>query len=84
MQSISTVNILCPDENIPGWCEETVEGVAFSMETLANCAKILKARIVLLGTIQSLKIRCLKCCASGQFWKKCVAPIAEKWQKWNN
>lgn len=78
------VNIEGPDYNIPGWCEEVVTGTAGAMRAIAACAKTKKVRIALLAIIDALEVRCLKCCATGEFWKTCVTPIAEKWKQWND
>ncbi len=78
------VDIQGPNYNEPGWCDDVVMGTAEAMRYLASLAKTHKARIALLATISALESRCLNCCATGEFWKICVAPIAEKWKLWND
>lgn len=76
--------ILGPNYNVPGWCEEIVRGTADTMRFLASLAKSNQAKLTLFGSISALETKCLKCCATGEFWKVCVAPIVEKWKKWND
>ena len=70
--------------NVPGWCEEVVTGTAETMRFLASFAKSKTVIASLLGIISALEARCLRCCATGEFWKTCVAPIVEKWKFWND
>lgn len=84
MHSSTCLEIQGPNYNMPGWCEEVVVGTAGSMKLLASYAKSKKIAVALVGIIEALEMRCLKCCASGEFWKTCVAPIVEKWKQWND
>lgn len=74
-------DILGPNVIDPGWCEETVVGTAAAMMAIANQIDRFGVKVAVIGTIECLKERGLKCCRSGNFWKACVAPIARKWQK---
>ena len=76
--------ILGHDQVIPGYCEEVVRGTAEAMRYLASLAKKHSTKMALLATIQALEVKCVKCCATGAFWKSCVTPIIEKWQQWND
>lgn len=79
-----SIEIIGPNYNVSGWCEEVVTGTAEAMRLLAALAKTKTAKIALLATISGLETRCLKCCETGEFWKVCVAPIVEKWKEWND
>lgn len=68
----------------PDWCEEVVVGTGRAMEIIAGLAPNYAVKAVLIGIIEALMTRCLKCCKTGDFWKDCVAPIARKWREWNN
>lgn len=79
-----THEIYGPDHNVPGLCEEVVKGTADAMRVLATLAKTIKARAALMGSISALETKCMGCCATGEFWKTCVGPIADKWKEWND
>lgn len=65
------------------WCEEVVTGVGRSMDAIACLAPNYAVKIALIGVIEALMTRAIKCCQAGGFWKACVAPIARKWREWN-
>lgn len=67
----------------PSWCEEVVTGVARAMDAIACLAPNYGVKIVLIGIIEALLTRGLKCCQTGDFWKACVAPISRKWLQWD-
>ncbi len=68
----------------PGWCEEIMTGVARVMEVIALQAPSPAIKVTLVGAVEVLLVRGLKCCQTGEFWKACVAPITRKWQSWKN
>lgn len=68
----------------PGWCEETVTGVGRAMDAIACLAPNYGVKAALIGVIEVLMVRALKCCQAGDFWKACVAPIARKWKDWKD
>lgn len=68
----------------PDWCEEIVVGTGRAMEVIAGLAPNYAVKAILIGIIEALITRCLKCCKTGEFWKACVAPIARKWREWTN
>ena len=61
-----------------------VVGVATSMQTIASMAHKWGVKAALIGLIEALKQKGLKCCQAGDFWKACVAPITRKWREWKN
>jgi hypothetical protein len=78
-------DILGPD--VPpdsAWCEEVVVGVGRAMDAIACLAPSPMVRVVLIGVIEALITRGVKCCEAGGFWKACVAPIARKWKEWKD
>ena len=78
-------DILGPDQPPElNWCEEVVTGVGRSMEAIACLAPNFSIKVVLIGIIETLIQRGLKCCQAGGFWKACVAPISRKWKEWKN
>jgi len=78
-------DILGPDHPpTSNWCEEVVLGVATSMQVIATAAPNLFVRSALIGVIETLKQKGIKCCQAGGFWKACVAPISRKWREWNS
>ena len=66
-----------------GWCEEVVIGVGRTMDAIAILAPNPAVKIALIGVIEALIQRGLKCCQTGGFWKACVAPITRTWREWN-
>ena len=68
----------------PYWCEEVVVGVGRAMDAIACLSPNKAVRVALIGVIEALIQRGLKCCQTGEFWKACVAPISRKWREWNN
>ncbi len=68
----------------PGWCEEVVTGVARAMDAIACLAPNYAVKVALIGVIEVLMTRGVKCCQAGGFWKACVAPITRKWREWKN
>jgi hypothetical protein len=54
------------------------------MDAIACLAPNIAVRVALIGVIEALLTRALKCCQAGGFWKACVAPIVRKWRDWNN
>lgn len=78
-------DILGPD-NPPdfNWCEEVVVGTGRAMDAIAALAPNYAVKVVLIGIIEALIARGLKCCQTGDFWKACVAPIARKFREWDN
>ncbi|MBP9842235.1 MAG: hypothetical protein KBC64_07445 [Simkaniaceae bacterium] len=68
----------------PKWCEEVVTGTGRSMDAIACLAPNYAVRVILIGIIEALITRGIKCCEAGGFWKACVAPIARKWKEWKN
>ncbi len=81
----NTTEILGPDYNVPGWCEEITVGTARAMtEIIEASVKGSKKHAVLIGIVTALEARALRCCATGDFWKACVLPIVEKWKLWKD
>ena len=78
-------DILGPNQP-PGanWCEEIVTGVGRAMDAIACLAPNYTVKVALIGIIEALITRGLKCCQAGGFWKACVAPITRKWAEWKN
>jgi hypothetical protein len=68
----------------PNWCEEVVVGVGRAMDAISCLAPNKAVRIALVGVIEALIQRGVKCCQAGGFWKACVAPITRKWREWKN
>lgn len=68
----------------PNWCEEVVVGVGRAMDAIACLAPHYPVKVVLIGIIEALMTRGVKCCQAGGFWKACVAPITRKWKEWKN
>lgn len=68
----------------PDWCEEIVVGTGRAMEVIAGLAPNYAVKAVLIGIIEALIVRCVKCCHTGGFWKACVAPIVRKWREWTH
>lgn len=68
----------------PEWCEEVVTGVGRAMDAIACLARNHAVKVVLIGIIEGLITRGIKCCQAGGFWKACVAPITRKWKEWKN
>lgn len=68
----------------PSWCEETVVGVGRAMDAIACLAPNYVIKVALIGVIEALITRGVKCCQAGGFWKACVAPITRKWVEWKN
>jgi len=68
------------DSPYPDWCEEVVTGVGRAMDAIACLAPSYSVKIVLIGIIEALITRGVKCCQAGGFWKACVAPITRKWK----
>lgn len=68
----------------PDWCEEVVVGTGRAMEVIAGLAPNYAVKAILIGIIEALIARCVKCCQTGAFWKACVAPIVRKWKEWTN
>jgi hypothetical protein len=66
------------------WCEETVTGVGRAMDAIACLAPNYVVKVALIGVIEALMTRGIKCCQAGGFWKACVAPIARKWKEWKD
>jgi hypothetical protein len=78
-------DILGPDTPPnPGWCEEVVTGVGRAMDAIACLAPSYGVKIALIGVIEALITRGVKCCQTGAFWKACAAPIVRKWKEWKN
>jgi len=77
-------DIIGPNYIDSSLCEEFVEGTAELMIGLASLSPNATIRIALIGVIHALKVRGIKCCNSGNFWKACVAPIARKWKEWKD
>jgi hypothetical protein len=77
-------DIVGPDQVPPNWCEEVVTGVGRSMDAIACLAPNYIVKVVLIGVIEALITRGVKCCQAGDFWKACAAPICRKWQQWDN
>lgn len=75
-------DILGPDDVDMRWCEEMVVGTGRTMDAIACLAKNYVVKAVLIGVIEALVARGVKCCQTGDFWKACVAPIARKWKEW--
>ncbi len=67
-----------------GWCEEVIVGVGRAMDAIACLAPNYAVKIALIGIIEALMVRGVKCCQSGAFWKACVAPITRKWKEWKD
>jgi tetratricopeptide (TPR) repeat protein len=67
-----------------GWCEEVIVGVGRAMDAIACLAPNYAVKIALIGIIEALMTRGVKCCQSGTFWKACVAPITRKWKEWKD
>jgi len=70
-----------PESN---WCEEIVTGIGRAMDAVACLAPSYRIRIALVGVIEALIVKGVKCCQAGGFWKACVAPISRKWQEWKS
>ncbi len=66
------------------WCEEVVVGTALAMQTMAALTPNRPVMVILMGVIEALKQRGLKCCQAREFWKACVAPVARKWKEWKD
>lgn len=66
------------------WCEEIVTGVGRAMDAITCLAPNYYVKVTLIGIIEALITRGLKCCQAGGFWKACVAPVSRKWREWNN
>jgi tetratricopeptide (TPR) repeat protein len=80
-----TGNIFGPDEPPRlGWCEDVVTGVGRTMVAIACLARNPRTRIALIGLIEALISRGVRCCQAGGFWKACVAPISRKLGEWQN
>lgn len=78
-------DILGPNEPPdPSWCEEIVTGVGRAMDAIACLAPNYTVKVALIGIIEALVVRGVKCCQTGDFWKACVAPITRKWREWKN
>lgn len=78
-------DILGPDTPpSPGWCEEIVTGVGRAMDAIACLAPSYGVKIALIGVIEALITRGVKCCQTGGFWKACAAPIVRKWKEWKD
>jgi hypothetical protein len=77
-------DILGPDQPPDlRWCEEVVTGVGRAMDAIACLAPNFAVKVALIGVIEALISRGVKCCQAGGFWKACVAPITRKWKEWN-
>ncbi len=59
------------------WCAEVVFGIAAMAPNWG-------VKSALIGVLEALKQRGLKCCQPGGFWKAYVAPITRKWREWKN
>lgn len=68
----------------PNWCEEIVTGVGRAMDAIACLAPNYGVKVALIGVIEALITRGVKCCQTGGFWKACVAPITRKWREWKD
>lgn len=68
----------------PNWCEEVVTGIGRAMDAIACLAPNYAVKVALIGIIEALITRGVKCCQAGGFWKACVAPITRKWKEWKN
>ncbi len=68
----------------PNWCEEVVTGVGRAMDAIACLAPNYAVKVALIGVMEALITRGVKCCQAGGFWKACVAPITRKWREWKN
>ncbi|MDR2539317.1 MAG: hypothetical protein LBC45_01670 [Chlamydiales bacterium] len=55
-----------------------------SMEAIACLARNHAVKAVLIGIIEGLMTKGVKCCQAGGFWKACVAPITRKWKEWKS
>jgi hypothetical protein len=77
-------DIVGPDQVPPNWCEEVITGVGRSMDAIACLAPSYAIKVILIGVIEALITRGVKCCQTGDFWKACAAPISRKWQQWDN
>jgi hypothetical protein len=78
-------DILGPDQAPDSdWCEEVVVGVGRAMDAIACLAPNNGVKVALIGVIEALITRGVKCCQAGGFWKACVAPISRKWREWKN
>lgn len=77
-------DILAPNPLPSNWCMEVVAGTGRSMEVIALLAPNHAIKAALVGIIEMLTQRAIKCCQTGNFWKACVAPICRKWREWNN
>ncbi|MES2200023.1 MAG: hypothetical protein V4489_07640 [Chlamydiota bacterium] len=67
-----------------GWCEEVVTGVGRAMDAIACLAPSYGVKIALIGVIEALITRGVKCCQTGGFWKACAAPVVRKWKEWKD
>ena len=76
--------ILGPDYNPPGYCEEIVTGTANAMKVVVSKNPKRSVQWVLLELVEALEKKALDCCRSGAFWKTCVGPIVDKWKQWND
>ena len=65
-----------------GWCEEVVTGVGRAMDAIACLAPNHGVKVVLIGVVEAMITRGVKCCQTGGFWKACAAPISRKWKEW--
>lgn len=83
-QQDSYEDILGPNQSSPAWCEEVIVGVGRAMDAIACLAPNYGVKIALIGVIETLIARGVKCCQAGGFWKACAAPISRKWQEWKN
>ncbi|MDN3506126.1 MAG: hypothetical protein P0S96_02750 [Simkaniaceae bacterium] len=54
------------------------------MDAIACLASNHIVKAALIGVIETLVARGVKCCQTGSFWKACVAPIARKWKEWKD
>lgn len=77
-------DIVGPNQSEPGWCEEMITGVGRAMDAIACLAPNYGVKVALIGVIETLIQRGVKCCQTGDFWKACVAPIVRKWQQWRS
>lgn len=78
-------DILGPDTSPSlGWCEEVVTGVGRAMDAIACLAPNHVVKVALIGVIETLITRGIKCCQTGAFWKACAAPIVRKWKEWKD
>lgn len=76
-------DILGPNQVDSSWCQEVIVGTGRAMDAIACLAPSHLVKITLIGVIEALITRGVKCCQAGGFWKACVAPITRKWREWN-